>query len=170
MNWKAPAVGWKIIPNINYPTVIQQAFTADFGDDFSTTKFITQHPPIIQDKYPVYLPKLDADNNELDMLKAPAVAVPTGTYTGWNLRTSAMGASGELLRLTGGYIPFPKTKKERLASKDPRKSIEERYPNFEVYYSAYKKATEDLVQQGYLLEEEVKGILELAVKNRGLIE
>jgi len=170
VNWEAASVGWQSIPNINYPTVIQQAYSADFGINFSSTKFITQHPPIIQEKYPIYLPKLDADNNELGMLKVPAVAVPTGTYTGWNLRTPAMGADSELLRLTGGYIPFPKTKKERIKSKDSRKSIEERYTNFEDYYAAYKKATEDLVKQGYLLEEEVKGILELAVKNRGLIE
>ena len=169
-HWEAAAVGWKAIPNVSYPKVIQQAYTADFGIDFSSTKFITQHPPIIQEKYPIYLPKLDADNNELGMLKVPAVAVPTGTYTGWNLRTSKMGAEGELLRLTGGYIPFPKTKKEQSKHKDPRKSIEHRYPNFEAYYATYKKATTELVQQGYLLEEEVKGILELAVRNRGLIE
>ncbi len=170
VNWKAQSVGWQSISNISYPTVIQQAYTANFGANFLTTKFITQHPPIIKETYPIYVPKLDADNNEMGMLKVPAVAVPTGTYTGWNLRTPKMGAAGALLRLTGGYIPFSKTKKKQRANNDPRKSIEERYPNFESYYSAYKKATDDLVQQGYLLEEEVKGILELAVKNRGLIE
>ncbi|MFK7981738.1 MAG: alpha/beta hydrolase domain-containing protein [Saprospiraceae bacterium] len=170
VHWEAATVGWKSIPTISYPKVIQQAYTADFGANLSTTKFITQHPKKKKKKYPIYSPKLDADNNELGMLKVPAVAVPTGTYTGWNLRTPKMGAGGELLRLTGGYIPFPKTKKERLKSKDPRKSIEARYANFEVYYSAYKKVTAELVQQGYLLEEEGKEILELAVKNRGLIE
>lgn len=168
--WEATAVGWKNLPNIDYPKVIQQAYIADFGANFSTTKFITQHPPIIQETYPIYLPKLDTDNNELGMLKVPAVAVPTGTYTGWNLRTKKMGAAGSLLRLTGGYIPFPKTNKEKRTTNDSRKAIEERYPNFDFYFEAYKRATNDLVQQGYLLEEEVKGILELAVKNRGLIE
>ncbi len=168
--WEATAVGWKKLPTIDYPKIIQQAYIADFGVNFLTTKFITQHPPIIQEIYPSYLPKLDVDNNEIGMLKVPAVAVPTGTYTGWNLRTASIGAKGALLRLTGGYIPFPKTNKEKQKTGDPRKAIEERYPNFDFYYAAYKRATENLVKQGYLLEEEVKAILELAVKNRGLIE
>ena len=81
-----------------------------------------------------------------------------------------MGAAGDLLRLTGGYIPFAKTKKERLANGDSRLSIKERYTDFSTYYLAYKQATDALVKNGYLLEEEVKGILELAQKNRGLIE
>ncbi len=170
VEWHAAKVGWKKLPDVAYPKVIQQAYTADFGPNFSSTKYITQHPPMINQKYPIYLPKLDADNNELGMLKVPAVAVPTGTYTGWNLRTPKMGASGELLRLTGGYIPFPKTKKGQRITKDPRKSIAERYANFDAYLTSYKKATDNLVQKGYLLEEEVKGILELAIKNRGLIE
>lgn len=170
VEWKASKVGWKKIPGISYPTVIQKAFTANYGANFLSAKQITQHPPIIKEEYPIYLPKLDGDNNEMGMLKVPAVTVPTGTYTGWNLRTSSIGAKGALLRLTGGYIPFPKTKKERRMNDDPRKSVAERYTNFEAYLTAYKKATVELVQQGYLLEEEIKKILELAVKNKGLIE
>ena len=169
VNWEVSATDWTI-PNISYPKVIQQAYTANFGANFSNTKLITQHPPVIHQKYPIYVPKLDGDNNEMGMLKVPAVAVPTGTYTGWNLRTQKMAAAGALLRLTGGYIPFPKTKKAQRITKDSRVSIEERYANFEIYFTAYKNATDNLVKQGYLLEEEVKGILELAVKNRGLIE
>ena len=92
VNWEATSVGWKQLPNVDYPKVIQQAYTADFGANFSSTKFITQHPPIIQETYPSYLPKLDPDNNEMGMLKVPAVAVPTGTYTGWNLRTKKDGS------------------------------------------------------------------------------
>ena len=65
---------------------------------------------------------------------------------------------------------FRKRIKKKRTTGDPRKAIEERYPNFDFYFNAYKRATENLVKQGYLLEEEVTGILELAVKNRGLIE
>lgn len=169
-SWKDAAPNWQKIKNISYPKVIQQAYTADFGLDFSTTKHITQHPPIIKETYPIYVAKVDADNNEMDMLKVPAVSVPTGTYTGWNLRTESMGAAGDLLRLTGGYIPFAKTKKERIANQDSRLSIEEKYGDFSTYYQLYKTATTKLVQEGYLLEEEVRGILELAEKNRSLIE
>jgi len=169
-NWAQDITNWKSIDNIKYPKVIQKAFIADFGKDFEDSQHITQHPPIIQEEYPIYVAKLDVDNNEMDMLKVPAVGVPTGTYTGWNLRTKAMGSTGDLLRLTGGYIPFAKTKKERLANGDPRLSIKERYNDFTTYLSAYKKATNDLVDNGYLLEEEVVKIIELAHKNKALIE
>lgn len=169
-NWIKETSGWQSISNIAYPKVIQQAYLADFGDDFETKKWMTKHPPIIQKKYPIFVAKVDTDNNEMGMLKVPAVAVPTGTYTGWNLRTPEMGAEGALLRLTGGYIPFSKNKKERRKNGDKRLSIRERYKDFDAYFIAYKKATEDLVSQGYILKEEVKGILALAEKNRGLIE
>ena len=169
-NWDSDVVGWKSMSSISYPKYIQQAYTADFGTNFETKKWITKHPPVIKETYPIFVAKVDEDNNELGMLKVPAVSVPTGTYTGWNLRTPEMGAAGALLRLTGGYIPFAKTKKERRKNKDNRLSIKERYKDFETYFMSYKNATEDLVSQGYLLEEEIKGILELAEKNRGLIE
>ncbi len=51
-----------------------------------------------------------------------------GTYTGWNPIGSGV-LKGRERSLAGGYIPFAKTKAERLASGDPRLSIEERHPS-----------------------------------------
>ena len=45
----------------------------------------------------------------------------------------------------------PKTKADRLASGDPRLSIEERYGNIETYSERYRAAIDNLVQSGYLL-------------------
>ena len=169
VSFKESGNDWKI-PKVSYPKVIQQAYTADFGNDFETNKEITQHPPIIQATYPIFVAKLDTNNNEMGMLKHPAVSVPTGTYTGWNLRTKEMGAAGDLLRLTGGYIPFTKTKKNRMNTGDKRLSIKERYKNFQTYLVAYEEATLELFKKGYLLEEELTGIKALAKKNSQLIE
>ena len=169
-NWSAKDCQWSPIPGITFPKVIQQAFVADYGEAFESTRFITRHPPIIKHTYPVKIPVVDADNNEKGLLKMPAVACPTGTYTGWNLRTYPAHTTGDLLRLAGGYIPFARTKKERLQSGDPRLSIEERYPDFGTYFSQYKEKALELVEKGYLLEEELSDILELAVKNKKLIE
>src|SRR3712207_7830875 len=36
--------------------------------------------------YPTAVPKTDADGNTLAGIRLPDVAVPTATYTGWNLR------------------------------------------------------------------------------------
>ncbi len=169
ISFKESGNDWKI-PKVSYPKVIQKAYTADFGSDFETNKEITQHPPIVQATYPIFVAKLDTNNNEMGMLKHPVVSVPTGTYTGWNLRTKEMGAAGDLLRLTGGYIPFATTKKKRMSTGDKRLSIKERYKNFQTYLTAYEEATLELFKKGYLLEEELPGIKALAKKNSQLIE
>ena len=77
------------------------------------------------------------------------VQVPLATYTGWAVHAEPHNNDG--CEGSGQYIPFAKTKAERLASGDPRLSIEERYGNFETYASMLKTATEDLVRSGFLL-------------------
>jgi hypothetical protein len=54
----------------------------------------------------------------------------------------------------GQMIAFPKTKADRLASGDPRLSIEERYPSFSVYAAKVDKAVEDLVAKRLMLRED----------------
>ena len=59
-------------------------------------------------------------------MRSVLLEVPLGTYTGWN--PIARGFfKGHIQSLGGGYIPFAKTKAQRLASGDPRLSLEERY-------------------------------------------
>jgi hypothetical protein len=50
---------------------------------------------------------------------------PLGTYTGWNVFAEGF-SKGKNCGLVGGYVPFAKTKVERLAAGDPRLSLEER--------------------------------------------
>jgi hypothetical protein len=53
-------------------------------------------------------------------------------------------------------IAFPKTKADRLASGDPRLSVEERYPSFSVYAARVKNAVEDMVTQRLMLPEDTQ--------------
>jgi hypothetical protein len=46
--------------------------------------------------------------------------VPLATYTGWALRSGPQAGDG--CEGSGQYIPFPKTKSDRMASGDPRRS------------------------------------------------
>ena len=57
-------------------------------------------------------------------------------------------------------IGFPRTKAERIASGDPRLSIEERYPTAEAYTAAAKQAIDDLVARRLLLQEDVQPYVE----------
>ena len=48
---------------------------------------------------------------------------------------------------------------------DPRKSLEERYPNNDAYVAAFKKAAENLVKQRYLLPEDAATLIKQAEDN-----
>jgi len=171
VGWEAEDAGWTPIPNLAYPTVIQQPEYLDYGSSFVEHRRIDKHPPIRTGKtYRVRVPALDEDNNERGVLKLPPVAVPLATYTGWNLRSPSIGAESELLRLTGGYLPFPRTEDERVASGDPRRAVTERYPGFDDYLRRYRTAAEALVAEGYLLAEHLSGLEALARSNQALFE
>jgi hypothetical protein len=95
-------------------------------------------------------------------VRLPDVAAPLATYTGWSLRSGPQAGDG--CEGTGQMIPFPKTKAERLASGDPRLSIEERYPTADAYASAAKKAVDDLVAKRFLLPEEAQPSLQRVMR------
>ncbi len=59
----------------------------------------------------------------------------------------------------GQYIPFAKTKAERLASGDPRLSVEERYPSFSAYAEAVNNAIEDMITRRLMLREDARSNL-----------
>ncbi len=57
-------------------------------------------------RYTVLVPAVDRDGNDVPGVRAPMVAAPLGTYTGWNPRARGHG-HGAQLRFEGSYIPFP---------------------------------------------------------------
>jgi hypothetical protein len=131
----------------------------NYGPSFYKTGIPTNNPPIFtppyQDNpangpiYPSYVPKTDADGNDVAGIRLPEVQVPLATYTGWALRAAPQNDDG--CESSGQYIPLPKTKADRLANSDPRLSIEERYGDIETYSSKLLTAIDSLVKAGYLL-------------------
>jgi hypothetical protein len=111
---------------------------------------------------PFLVPQVNADGNELAGIRVPEVAVPLGTATGWNFRSEAAGNSGDIVALLVSYIPFAKTRAEREASGDPRRSIEERYRSRADYLQRVSQAVDDLVRNRYLLAEDSKAVIERA--------
>ncbi len=171
VGWRADEAGWTALPGVEYPTAVQQPDRLDYGGEFATKRRIDRHPPVrTGGQYGVRVPALDADNNEIGVLRMPAVVTPVATHTGWNLRNPAIGAPDALLGLAGGYIPFPRTKADREASGDPRPSVEERYGSFEAYRAQIMRAAEALVAEGYLLDEHLGGVEARAEANRGLFD
>jgi hypothetical protein len=108
------------------------------------------------------VPQVNADGNETSGIRMPAVEFPLATQVGWNLRTPAIGAPGEMFSLTGAWFPFAGTKAGRQKSGDPRLSVEERYAGRADYVSRIEKAARKLAQTGFLLDQDVPRFVERA--------
>jgi hypothetical protein len=111
---------------------------------------------------PLLVPAVDEDGNERAGIRLPDVAVPLATYTGWNFRNRSIGSPGELMSLLGSAVPFPITRAARAAAKDPRRSIEERYPSRDEYLAQVEKVADALVLRGYVLYDDLPRILQRA--------
>jgi hypothetical protein len=77
--------------------------------------------------YTPLVPVVDADGNETSGILLPDIAVPRGTYTGWNIY-KAPHPAGELADRDGTFLAFAATRAERETAGDPRLSIAERAP------------------------------------------
>jgi hypothetical protein len=105
--------------------------------------------------YTILVPAVDEDGNDRAGVRAPMVAVPLGTYCGWNLRARGLGY-GAMHEFSGSYVPFPETPEERRATGDPRRSILERYADAEAYVGAITAAAHRLIEDGLMVEEDVE--------------
>ncbi|HET9948822.1 MAG TPA: alpha/beta hydrolase domain-containing protein [Longimicrobiales bacterium] len=118
-------------------------------------------PPREGEAYTVLVGAVDADGNMTHGVRHPHLQVPIGTFTGWNLRRDGFGEDDQCGG-TGSFIPFPATRAERLASGDPRASLEERYPTHDAYVRAVAHAADQLVRERLLLPEDAVEIVRLA--------
>src|SRR3989442_156966 len=72
------------------------------------------------------------------------------------------GAPGDLMSMMGSTLPLPRTRAERLATGDPRRSIEERYPSRAAYLERVRTAALALVAARHVLAEDLDAIVERA--------
>ncbi|HVC60292.1 MAG TPA: alpha/beta hydrolase domain-containing protein [Acetobacteraceae bacterium] len=151
------------IPGVATPLAPNPLPLLDFGPD--AERGMLREPPTLVPggntpgapgkTYTVLVPAVDRDGNDIPGVRAPMVAAPLGTYTGWNLRARGFG-HGMQLRFDGSYVPFAETPAEREATGDPRPSIIERYPDKATYVAAIVAAARELVAQGLMLDEDVE--------------
>ena len=128
-------------------------FDYDFGADFhynDLSGVIAKQPPVVKQVIPTLVPKVDADGNDGAGVPSVLRQAPLGTYLGWNV-TAVGFEKGVICTLSGGYVPFANTKRERLAAGDPRPSLEERYGSHRAYVEAVQHAAEKAVQERFLL-------------------
>lgn len=155
VDWRQSSTGFPDIPGVKYPEVIHEPLWLFRGPRWHTERIIDVQPPRALGSYRVLAPKCDADGNDVGCLLPPEVAVPVATYTGWNLRREDVGATNELVSLTGSYIPFPVTDADQQSSGDPRRSVQSRYGTHAEYVARFLAECQRLQTAGYLLAEDV---------------
>jgi hypothetical protein len=153
-NYKFPK-----LPGVNTPHEVSLAYLLDFGPQWKQG-IVTIDPPRVGAPFGVLVPQSDADGNDLGGVRLPELQVPLATYTGWNLRDPSIGAPEQRVSFLGSWIPLAKTTEERKKSSDPRLSIAERYKSQEEYMSKFEQAAKKLIEQRFLLQEDLPAILE----------
>ncbi len=107
------------------------------------------------------VPQVDGDGNESAGVRLPDIAVPHGTFTGWNLYKTPLPA-GELADRDGTFLTFAATRAEREQSGDQRPSVAERYPTHEAYVARVQQVVTALQRDRLLLEDDAAAYLERA--------
>jgi len=138
------------------------------GLDYSENSgFHSFEPPIVTKVLKQVVPRVDADGNEIGGVPVVLLKAPLGTYLGWNI-TSAGFHKGQVCNYTGGWIPFATTKVDRLATGDPRLSLQERYGDHAGYVAAVTAAADDAMAQGFLLQADRDALIAAATASNVL--
>ncbi len=148
------------IPEMRHPGTSLKPPRVDYGPRFWTEGIQDIVPPkYFGPRYATLVPNFDSDGNGLGGIRLPDVSVPLGTYQGWNPRKPESGAPNYLARFAGSFWMFPLTEEERARTKDPRPSIEARYPSQQDYVSKVDASAQQLLEDGFLLEEDKEEII-----------
>jgi hypothetical protein len=152
------ALAFPKIPGVHRPQEPYAAYRLDFGPEFRSAGIVSFEPPKVGRPFPILVPQVDADGNDLAGVRVPELQVPLATYTGWNLRDAQIGAPTVAMDMIGSFLPLARTRAEREKAGDPRKSIAERYAGREDYVRKVRAAAEGLVRERLLLERDVERI------------
>lgn len=134
---------WPKQARIEPPRFPRQAFDLDFGEEFASRGIISIEPPRVRARFPVLVPQVDEDGIDLGGIRMPVVAVPLGTFTGWNLRHPATGTPQQIGGAAGSFFAFDASE------------IGRRYSNKQEYLKRIEAAARELIRQRFLLETDL---------------
>jgi hypothetical protein len=149
------------VPGVTFPSVIHEAYRADYGPRW-TEGIIDNQPPNLGPSFASLVSQVDNIGNERVGVRAVEILVPVATYTPWNLRFGYPGSTQELTDFQGTFIPLARTEVERQTAGDPRPSLESLYEDRTDYLTRVEAAARQLVAQGFLLEEDIPTVISTA--------
>jgi hypothetical protein len=150
--------GWPKVPGVELPRAPMTTYRLNFGPDWSKGR-VTIEPPRLGAPFTSRVPAVDEAGNDRGGIRLPQIAVPLATHTGWNYRRPEIGAPDRLASEIGSYFPLPKTRADTRRTGDGRAAIEERYASKQAYLDRISAVARELVEQGYLLAEDVAGLV-----------
>lgn len=154
----ATEINFPPIPGIRVPTNPPPVWQLDLGPAYAR-KGILREPVHIGDRYPLLVPTVDSDGNELGGWRGAMSSVPLGTYTAWDWKSPQVAGFGYISGLNGAFIPFARTRAERQAANDPRLSIEERYGNREGFMKSATASIDNAIAKRFLLPHQREDII-----------
>lgn len=143
-------VNWPKTMKAPLPEHPKEAYNISYGLDWAASGVVTIEPPKVGKAFPVLVPQVDADGNELGGIRMPEVAAPLGVFTGWNMRSAATGAPKEMAPTLGSFFAFDKAE------------IAKRYGDKAAYLVKVDAAADRMVKSRLLLERDRKHVLEHA--------
>jgi hypothetical protein len=169
------ALGFPTIPGLpaNAPTgLMNPVRDYDWGSGFNSVDgsgVPSKMPPVVKQVIKMKAVRVDSDGNELGGVPVVLREAPLGTYLGWNIVSDGF-FKGQICNYAGGMVPFAKTKAERMASGDPRLSLEERYTSHDGYVEAVRRAAAKAMRAGFLLQPDADALVAGAAASNVLRE
>lgn len=150
------------IAGVKPPSEVSEAWRIDFGAEWP--RAVTKQPPVVGQAFPVLVPQVDADGNDLAGIHLPELVAPVATYTGWNFRDPSTGAPWARVSFLGSYFPFAQTRDEREKRGDPRPSLAERYRTPDDYLGRFTRAALGLAHDHYILFDDIPPIIQRGIE------
>lgn len=150
------AMGFPYIPGAPPPdNIVYPLLDYDLGINFNyrDQSGVPSKVATVLQVLPQVVPATDRDGNEIAGLKAPLLQNPLGSYLGYNTFPSGIQKGQDCIQGSpaGGYVAFAETKEARMATSDPRLSLEERYGTHDEYVKRVTASANAMVAQRYLL-------------------
>jgi hypothetical protein len=107
-------------------------------------------PPVLGKMFPLLVPAVGVDGNEVGGVRMPEVAVPLARYRGWNYVEAPNAPKGYVNDMVGSTLPLT------------RAEIEKRYGSREKYQGLVRAKAMEMVKARLLLEADVEPVVKRA--------
>ena len=133
-------VAFESVKNPAVPKQPMRAWRVDYRSE----------PPVLGKLFPLLVPAVDRDGNEVGGVKMPEVAVPLATYTGWNFLADPKAPKGWVNDMVGSTLPFSAVE------------LKKRYESRQKYQELVRDKARELLKERFLLDRDMEPVVERA--------